>query len=118
MLTSRFEATRELFWDGPRNFESRSDDENDTLSPNFRTTPARGRLVSYVLFRMQQTRIYSESSVESGFKPTGHKAETLPLGHYCLRRLLRGRTFDHQKLYLSIPIMHHFIVLIIEVFFL
>ncbi|GBO30438.1 hypothetical protein AVEN_74022-1 [Araneus ventricosus] len=30
ILTSRFEATRELFWDGPRNFEPRSDYEDDT----------------------------------------------------------------------------------------
>ncbi|GBN83449.1 hypothetical protein AVEN_92868-1 [Araneus ventricosus] len=29
ILTSRFEATRGLFWDGPRNFEPRSDDESD-----------------------------------------------------------------------------------------
>ncbi|GBM97638.1 hypothetical protein AVEN_101954-1 [Araneus ventricosus] len=29
LLTSRFEATRRLFWDGPRNFEPRSDDEDD-----------------------------------------------------------------------------------------
>ncbi|GBM17764.1 hypothetical protein AVEN_99646-1 [Araneus ventricosus] len=30
VLASRFEATRGLFWDGPRNFEPRSDDEDDT----------------------------------------------------------------------------------------
>ncbi|GBM53226.1 hypothetical protein AVEN_14244-1 [Araneus ventricosus] len=29
ILTSRLEATRGLFWDGPRNFEPRSDDEDD-----------------------------------------------------------------------------------------
>ncbi|GBN86473.1 hypothetical protein AVEN_229858-1 [Araneus ventricosus] len=29
-LTSRFEATRWLIWDGPRNFELRSYDESDT----------------------------------------------------------------------------------------
>ncbi|GBO22361.1 hypothetical protein AVEN_152536-1 [Araneus ventricosus] len=42
-----FEATRGLFWDEPRNFESRSDDEDDTRagtpSPSFRTIPAEGR---------------------------------------------------------------------------
>ncbi|GBN57122.1 hypothetical protein AVEN_56366-1 [Araneus ventricosus] len=36
--------------DGPRNFESLSDDQDDTElttpSPNFRTTPAGGRLAS------------------------------------------------------------------------
>ncbi|GBN15391.1 hypothetical protein AVEN_233920-1 [Araneus ventricosus] len=46
----RFEATRGLFRDGPRNFEPRSDDEDDTragtLSPNFRATPTGGRLAS------------------------------------------------------------------------
>ncbi|GBN50861.1 hypothetical protein AVEN_64312-1 [Araneus ventricosus] len=30
ILTSRFEAARGLFWDGPRNFETRSDDDEDT----------------------------------------------------------------------------------------
>ncbi|GBM70969.1 hypothetical protein AVEN_102907-1 [Araneus ventricosus] len=44
ILTSRFEATRGLFWDGPRNFQPRLDDEGVTWavtpSPNFRTTPA------------------------------------------------------------------------------
>ncbi|GBO01579.1 hypothetical protein AVEN_35903-1 [Araneus ventricosus] len=29
-LTSRFEATRGLFWDGPRQFGPRSNDEDDT----------------------------------------------------------------------------------------
>ncbi|GBM84696.1 hypothetical protein AVEN_93078-1 [Araneus ventricosus] len=48
ILTSRFEVTRGLFWDGPRNFEPRSDDDDDTLagtpSPNFRIIPTGGRL--------------------------------------------------------------------------
>ncbi|GBN45112.1 hypothetical protein AVEN_160271-1 [Araneus ventricosus] len=48
MLTSRFEATRGLFRDGLRNFESRSDDEEDTWdgtpSPNFHAKPTGGRL--------------------------------------------------------------------------
>ncbi|GBM20671.1 hypothetical protein AVEN_230251-1 [Araneus ventricosus] len=43
---SRFEATRGLFRDGPRNFEPRSDDEDDTPSPNFRATPTGGRLAT------------------------------------------------------------------------
>ncbi|GBO34653.1 hypothetical protein AVEN_165552-1 [Araneus ventricosus] len=30
VLMSHFEATRGLFWDGPRNFEPWSDDEDDT----------------------------------------------------------------------------------------
>ncbi|GBN16648.1 hypothetical protein AVEN_49907-1 [Araneus ventricosus] len=47
---SRFEATRELFCDGLRNFEQRSDDEDDTgagtPSPSFHATPTRGRLAT------------------------------------------------------------------------
>ncbi|GBO23965.1 hypothetical protein AVEN_89981-1, partial [Araneus ventricosus] len=30
ILMSRFDATRGLFWDGPRYFQPRSDDEDDT----------------------------------------------------------------------------------------
>ncbi|GBN97590.1 hypothetical protein AVEN_249382-1 [Araneus ventricosus] len=30
ILTSRFDATRELFWNGPHNFEPRVDNEDDT----------------------------------------------------------------------------------------
>ncbi|GBN97036.1 hypothetical protein AVEN_275609-1 [Araneus ventricosus] len=41
--TSRVEAARRLFWGGPGNFESRSDDEDDTRagtpSPNLHTIP-------------------------------------------------------------------------------
>ncbi|GBN66470.1 hypothetical protein AVEN_26380-1 [Araneus ventricosus] len=50
MLTSRFEATRGLFWDGLCNFEPRSDDEDDTRagtpSTNFHATPMGGRLAT------------------------------------------------------------------------
>ncbi|GBO34291.1 hypothetical protein AVEN_32896-1 [Araneus ventricosus] len=50
ILTSSFEATRGLFWDGPRNFEPWSDDEDDTRagtpSPNFHTTPTEGCLAT------------------------------------------------------------------------
>ncbi|GBM06432.1 hypothetical protein AVEN_266377-1 [Araneus ventricosus] len=31
ILASRFEAIRRLFWEGPRSFEPRSDDEDDTM---------------------------------------------------------------------------------------
>ncbi|GBL95716.1 hypothetical protein AVEN_668-1 [Araneus ventricosus] len=48
IFTSRFESTRGLFWNGPRNLEPRSDDEDDTRagtpSPSFRTTPTGRRL--------------------------------------------------------------------------
>ncbi|GBM11903.1 Transposon Tf2-6 polyprotein [Araneus ventricosus] len=50
ILTSCFEATRGLFWDGPRNFELRSDDEDLSWHPppDFRTTPM-GRRSSSLL---------------------------------------------------------------------
>ncbi|GBM13261.1 hypothetical protein AVEN_164340-1 [Araneus ventricosus] len=50
ILTSRFEATQGLFWDGLCNFEPRSDDEDDTRagtpSTNFHATPIGGRLAT------------------------------------------------------------------------
>ncbi|GBM45108.1 hypothetical protein AVEN_251836-1 [Araneus ventricosus] len=50
ILASRFEATRGLFWDGPRNFEPRSDEEDDISaglsSPNFRAIPVEGCLAT------------------------------------------------------------------------
>ncbi|GBM74784.1 hypothetical protein AVEN_38714-1 [Araneus ventricosus] len=48
ILTSRFEATRGLFWDDPRNFEPRSEDDTTagTPSPNFHVTPTGGRLAT------------------------------------------------------------------------
>ncbi|GBN45075.1 hypothetical protein AVEN_34158-1, partial [Araneus ventricosus] len=51
ILMSRFEVTRGLFWDGPQNFESWSDEESrpwaGTPDQNFRTTPTGGRLPPY-----------------------------------------------------------------------
>ncbi|GBO06170.1 hypothetical protein AVEN_186715-1 [Araneus ventricosus] len=46
ILTSRFEATRGLLLDEPRNFEPRLDAESDTPSPNFQTTPVAGHLAT------------------------------------------------------------------------
>ncbi|GBM90447.1 hypothetical protein AVEN_111253-1 [Araneus ventricosus] len=50
ILTSRSEATRGIFWDGPRKFEPLSVDEDDTRagipSPNFHATPTGGRLAT------------------------------------------------------------------------
>ncbi|GBL95929.1 hypothetical protein AVEN_227154-1 [Araneus ventricosus] len=50
ILTPPFEATRGLFWDGPRNFEQLSDGEDDIRagapSPSFRATSAGGRLAT------------------------------------------------------------------------
>ncbi|GBL62988.1 hypothetical protein AVEN_125894-1, partial [Araneus ventricosus] len=50
LLSSHFETTRGLFWDGPRNFEPWSGDEDDawagTPSPSFHATPTGGRLTT------------------------------------------------------------------------
>ncbi|GBM08669.1 hypothetical protein AVEN_52754-1 [Araneus ventricosus] len=52
ILKSRFEATRGLFWDGPRNFEPRSHDKDytraGTLPLSFRTPPAGKRLATTI----------------------------------------------------------------------
>ncbi|GBM18164.1 hypothetical protein AVEN_151707-1 [Araneus ventricosus] len=76
MLTSRFEATRGLFWDGSRHFEPWSDDEGDTLastpSPNFHATPTGGRLATaYDLAcnRPHTRRIFSGIGVRSWNPP-------------------------------------------------
>ncbi|GBL93817.1 hypothetical protein AVEN_153592-1 [Araneus ventricosus] len=73
MLKSRLETTKGVFWDGPGNFEPRSDDETDiivgTPSPNFPTTPAGKRLTDDVRFNVHQDHIHGGSSVESGFEP-------------------------------------------------
>ncbi|GBN71047.1 hypothetical protein AVEN_45299-1 [Araneus ventricosus] len=60
-----------------------SDDEDNilirrSLPPNFRTTPAVGRLTNSVRFNVHQTHIHSESS---NLEPSSPEAETLPLGH-------------------------------------
>ncbi|GBM58953.1 hypothetical protein AVEN_35950-1 [Araneus ventricosus] len=78
---SRFEATRGLFWNGPRNFEPRSDYEYDTRAappPNFRNTPAEGRLTLYVRFNVQQAQYRTDLRWNRVSNP---KAETLPLDH-------------------------------------
>ncbi|GBN00848.1 hypothetical protein AVEN_89216-1 [Araneus ventricosus] len=86
-LTSRFEVTRGLFWDGPRNFELLSDDEDDTSagtsSPNFHTTPTGGRLA--ITFDLMFNKPTYTADLQwnrvSNLEPSGPKAETLPLGH-------------------------------------
>ncbi|GBM02572.1 hypothetical protein AVEN_178502-1 [Araneus ventricosus] len=49
LLMPRFEATRGRFWDVPRNFETRLDDEDNTsagtTSPKFHTTLGEKRFV-------------------------------------------------------------------------
>ncbi|GBM70196.1 hypothetical protein AVEN_20500-1 [Araneus ventricosus] len=65
-------ATRGLFWDEPRNFVPRSDDEDDTRAgspfPNFHAIPKGGRLAT--MYDLMCNRpIHGGSSVESGFEP-------------------------------------------------
>ncbi|GBM15041.1 hypothetical protein AVEN_266927-1 [Araneus ventricosus] len=67
ILTSRFEATRGLFWDGPRNCEPRSDTE---LASPLQTSTAHQRITA----DLQWNQI-------SNPELPGPKPETLPLGH-------------------------------------
>ncbi|GBM11268.1 hypothetical protein AVEN_267830-1 [Araneus ventricosus] len=82
---SRFEATRGLFWYGPRNFELRSDDEDNacvgTPSTNFRTTTGEGHLAltNLTCTRSAYTAVLWWNRV-SNLEPSGHEAETLPPG--------------------------------------
>ncbi|GBM56548.1 hypothetical protein AVEN_38701-2-1, partial [Araneus ventricosus] len=52
IFTFRFEETRRLFWDGPRNLNhgqmTRTTPVLTLPAPNFRTTPARIHLTPYV----------------------------------------------------------------------
>ncbi|GBM25343.1 hypothetical protein AVEN_232473-1 [Araneus ventricosus] len=63
ILTSRFEATRGLFWDGPRNFEpgqmTRATPELAPPSPNFHATPTGGRLATTYDLACNRPRIFS-----------------------------------------------------------
>ncbi|GBN05801.1 hypothetical protein AVEN_88105-1 [Araneus ventricosus] len=102
-ITSRFEATRGLFRDGPRNFEPRSDDEDNTSagtpSPRFRATPAGGRLATthdLACSRPHTRRIFSGIGFVSNLRPSGPEVETLPLGHRDLREILgeKGARLD------------------------
>ncbi|GBM65191.1 hypothetical protein AVEN_130588-1 [Araneus ventricosus] len=74
------------FWDGPRHFRPRSNDEDDTSagtpSPNFGTTPAGGRLApTYDL--MYTTDL--QYNLVLNMEPSGYEAETLPPAHRGLK---------------------------------
>ncbi|GBO34344.1 hypothetical protein AVEN_39630-1 [Araneus ventricosus] len=73
ILSSVFEAIRRLFWDEPRNFEPRSDDENDTRAGTPFSRPPRhtsGRAFDTLRIIKRATGpIHSGSSVESGSEP-------------------------------------------------
>ncbi|GBM85225.1 hypothetical protein AVEN_88320-1 [Araneus ventricosus] len=81
----RSERKRMDRWDDEEDTCAGTDVE-DTLAaipfPNFHTTPARGRLSSYV-FNVSLAQMRSRSSVELGLKPTTSvlQAKTLPLDH-------------------------------------
>ncbi|GBM36232.1 hypothetical protein AVEN_97592-1 [Araneus ventricosus] len=79
ILTFRFEAIRELHWNGPRYFKPRSDDEADPRAgiplPSFHTKAAVGRLTT-TYYLTCTGPIHDGSSVESGFE-----VETLSLCH-------------------------------------
>ncbi|GBL89626.1 hypothetical protein AVEN_104592-1 [Araneus ventricosus] len=83
--SGRLETTRALFWDGPRDFEPRLDDEDDSWSPfpSFHTAPAGERLTKYVCLecnRLTYTAVLQWNWV-SGPEHSGPEAEILPLGH-------------------------------------
>ncbi|GBL84706.1 hypothetical protein AVEN_191151-1 [Araneus ventricosus] len=87
LLISRFEATRGLFWDGSRNFEPRSEDEDDTRagtpSTSFHATPTGGRLVTtydIACSRPHTRRIFSEIGFRA-WSPLAHSRDptTRPL---------------------------------------
>ncbi|GBN98685.1 hypothetical protein AVEN_137680-1 [Araneus ventricosus] len=70
------EATRGLFWDGPRNFEPWSLDEDDTWvgipSPNFHATPTGGRLTTTYDLRCNRPhtrRIFSGNAFRTWSPP-------------------------------------------------
>ncbi|GBL91251.1 hypothetical protein AVEN_195136-1 [Araneus ventricosus] len=75
ILTSRFEATRGLFWDGPRNFEPQSDDEDDITAGT--PSPISEQQVPYT----EDLQWTSRRNRVSNLEPSGLKAETSPLGH-------------------------------------
>ncbi|GBM33529.1 hypothetical protein AVEN_273022-1 [Araneus ventricosus] len=86
LLTSRFEATRGLFWYRPRHFELRSDDEDDAWSdtlPNIRTTPTNTikrlhtirRVFLIKLLRPYRTTATQALNVLSGIPPSHIRAK-------------------------------------------
>ncbi|GBN48056.1 hypothetical protein AVEN_38326-1, partial [Araneus ventricosus] len=109
ILKSHFEATRGIFWDRPRNFEPRSDDEDDAVSclsrmsvchhsPNFRTTPVVGRLTpSYDLTRSRPNtrRIFSGI----GFRPWKMKIRFTKQAY----DFIMQQCFGHKGLSLEFP---------------
>ncbi|GBO31994.1 hypothetical protein AVEN_244599-1 [Araneus ventricosus] len=84
IFTSRFEATRGLFYNGPCHFEPWSDDEDSASTGTRlfkrRTTPAGGRFAPTYDFAGGGLIC----AVGSGLEPEAlrSEAETLPLSHH------------------------------------
>ncbi|GBM96603.1 hypothetical protein AVEN_31039-1 [Araneus ventricosus] len=71
IFTPRLEATRMLFWDGPRHSEQKSDDENDTRAGTaFSKLPRHtsGRTFGPDGFNVHQASLHGGSLVKSGFE--------------------------------------------------
>ncbi|GBN71044.1 hypothetical protein AVEN_35445-1 [Araneus ventricosus] len=95
MILSSFEATRELFWDGPRNFEQRLDDEDGTTFSRFSHHTNTSPSIPVDYKQREDVSPYTYDSACNrpvtrwifngiGFriwKPSGFEAGTLPLGH-------------------------------------
>ncbi|GBL72112.1 hypothetical protein AVEN_115120-1 [Araneus ventricosus] len=91
ILTSRFEATRRIFWDGPRNVEPRSEPRTiPDLSPALRTSvPQQWENVQpmksdLMCSKPKYTAVYQRNRV-SNLEPSRPKVETLSLCHCGLR---------------------------------
>ncbi|GBN57590.1 hypothetical protein AVEN_8146-1 [Araneus ventricosus] len=81
-LVSCFDATRGPLWDGPRNFESLSDNRGRHLNWHPLQTSTSHQRYSRQIYVYQIHR-YGGSSVELGFEPgaTGLRSTDLPLRH-------------------------------------
>ncbi|GBM29955.1 hypothetical protein AVEN_167434-1 [Araneus ventricosus] len=103
ILTSRFEVIRGLFWDGPCNFEQRSDDEDDIwvgtpLSKLPHHTTGRTFDPLYDLTCNSPDTTDLQWNRFSHLEPTGSIAGTLPLGHRGLFLLKEGNNFSDEIL--------------------
>ncbi|GBM72022.1 hypothetical protein AVEN_200638-1 [Araneus ventricosus] len=84
MLTSSFDATQRLFWDGRHKFETWSNNADDTWagtpSSNFHATPAGGHLILDRRFNVHQYTADLQWNRVSNLEPMSPEAEAVPLG--------------------------------------
>ncbi|GBL90648.1 hypothetical protein AVEN_219316-1 [Araneus ventricosus] len=80
ILTSRFEATRRLFRDGPRNFEPLSDDEDDAWAGTPLSKLPRQREGVWLLRMIQQAPYTADLRWNrvSNLRPSGPDLTTWP----------------------------------------